>query len=160
MQIHDLKAPPNGRKKKRIVGRGRGSGRGKTSGRGHGRKQNARSGRGILRQLEGGQVPLIRRLPKLGFRRRNPLVYQIIKISDLDRFKDGATVDAKTLKEQRLIHNVFKPYKILGTGDIKKALTVQAYAFSKSAVEKITKAGGKAQSIDQKILKKNLEKTK
>jgi len=160
MQIHDLQSLPNRRKRKRIVGRGRGSGRGKTSGRGHGRKQNARAGRGILRSLEGGQIPLIRRLPKVGFRRRSPLVYQIIKTSDLDRFANGTTVDAVKLKEHRLIQNVFKPYKVLATGDMKKSLTIQAYAFSKSAVEKITQAGGKAEHINQKILKQNLGQAK
>ncbi len=153
MQIHDLKATPHARKRKRIVGRGRGSGRGKTSGRGHGRKQNARAGRGILQSLEGGQVPLIRRLPKVGFRRRNPLVYQVIKVSDLTRFKEGSVVDAQTLKEKRMISSVFKPYKILGNGELKKKLTVHAYAFSKSATEKITQAGGKTEKIDQKIIK-------
>jgi len=155
MQVHDIRAPKNSRKKKIILGRGRRSGHGKTSGRGHGRNQNARAGRGILNSLEGGQIPLIRRLPKVGFRRRNPLVYQLVKIKDLSCFKAGSVVDAQQLKERGLIHNIYKPFKVLGDGEMKVAMTVRAYSFSKSALEKITGAGGKAEKVDAKVIKGN-----
>ena len=154
MQIHDIKSPANSRKKKVIVGRGRGSGRGKTSGRGHGRNQNARAGRGILNSLEGGQIPLIRRLPKVGFRRRRPTVYQIVKLKDLTRFKAGSVVDAPKLKDAGLIHNIYKPFKILGDGELKSAVTVCATSFSKSAAEKITQAGGQVKTVDAQSIKK------
>ena len=151
MQLHELKPAPGAKRRRRIVGRGRGSGLGKTSGKGH-KGQKARSGRGILRSLEGGQVPLIRRIPKLGFNSHRPLLYRIVKVEDLARFEEG-TVTAHDLKKSGLVKNIFKPYKILGNGELKKALTVQAYSFSKSAIEKIEKAGGKAQKIDQQNLK-------
>lgn len=147
MQIHELKSPVGSRKRKRIVGRGNGSGRGKTSGRGM-NGQNSRPGRGVLGGSEGGQMPLIRRLPKVGFRSHRPVVYQLVKVADLSRFKKGTVVDGQVLKEEGLIHNVFKPFKILGTGELTTALTVKATAFSKSAVEKIEKAGGKTEMFD------------
>ncbi len=153
MQVHDLRSPKGSRKKKRIVGRGNGSGRGKTSGRGH-TGQNARTGRGIIKSSEGGQISLIRRLPKVGFRSHRPKVYQLVQLDSLSQFKDGAVVDARALRAKGLIKSMFKPYKVLGDGEVKKALTVQAYSFSKSASEKITKAGGKAETIDQQVLKK------
>lgn len=158
MQIHELKVPQGAKKRKLIVGRGPGSGHGKTSGRGHGRNQNARSGRGILKTLEGGQVPLIRRLPKLGFRSHRPLVYQLVNLNQLTKFKAGSVVGAQLLKEKGLIKNIYKPYKILGTGELKNALTVQAYGFSKTASEKIIQAGGKVETIDaQAIVKQTKE---
>jgi len=153
MQVHDLRAPCGSRKKKRILGRGRGSGRGKTSGRGQGRKQNARAGRGIINSLEGGQMPLIRRLPKVGFRSKRPILYQVIKVGDLSRFKSGTVVDPFLLKDKGRIKNIYRPYKILGVGEIKNALTVKAYGFSKSAQEKIVNAGGQAEVIDQSMIK-------
>ena len=94
MQVHDLKSPKGSRKVKRIKGRGNGSGRGKTSCTGE-NGQNSRSGRGIGRASEGGQMSLIRRLPKVGFRSHRPIVYQIVKIGDLARFKKGDVVDVK-----------------------------------------------------------------
>ena len=157
MQVHDIRAPRNSRKKKVIRGRGRASGHGKTSGRGQGRNQNARTGRGVLNSLEGGQIPLIRRLPKVGFRRRSPLVYQLVKIEDLSCFRAGSVVDAQKLKERGLIHNIYKPFKILGDGEMKSAMTIRAYSFSKSAIEKITGAGGKVEKVDAKVIKENLE---
>jgi large subunit ribosomal protein L15 len=148
MQLHELKSPKGSRKIRRIKGRGNSSGRGKTSTRGH-KGQNARSGRGILNSLEGGQMPLIRRLPKVGFHSHRPLVYQLVKISDLARFKKGDAIDAKVLRKAGLIHNIYKPFKILGNGELKTALTVKATAFSKSAAEKIEKAGGKTEILDR-----------
>ena len=154
MQVHDIKRPKGARKNKVIVGRGRGSGHGKRSGRGQ-TGQNARPGQGIIGSLEGGQMPLIRRLPKVGFRPHRPRVYQVVSVSSLERFDAGAVVDAPALKAKQLIKNIYKPYKILGNGDIKKKLTVRAYAFSKTATEKITKAGGQTETITAADVKKN-----
>jgi len=158
MQVHQIPQPVGSHKRRKIVGRGKGSGSGKTSGRGHGRNQHARSGRGIIKQLEGGQMPLLRRIPKVGFRRKNPLIYQEVSIDGLSRFKSGAVVDALSLRKNGLIHNPYKPFKILGDGELKHPLTVQAYAFSKSAEEKITKAGGKAEIINHEALIKEVKK--
>ena len=152
MQVHELSAPKGSRKRKRIVGRGRGSGRGKTSKRGQ-TGQGSRTGRGIIASLEGGQMPLIRRLPKVGFRSYRPIVYQPVKLESLSCFKEGSVVDAFILKEKGFIKNVYKPYKVLGNGEIKKALTVEAYSFSKSASEKIEKSGGKIRTVNQKLIK-------
>ncbi len=152
MQAHQIPQPQGSRKRRKIVGRGRGSGSGKTSGRGHGRNQGSRSGRGIIPQLEGGQMPLLRRTPKIGFRRKDPLLYQEVTLADLAKFKSGAVVDAVALRQKKVIENPYKPFKILGDGEIKIALTVQAYAFSKSAQEKITQAGGKFEVIEKKAL--------
>ena len=98
-------------------------------------------------------MALIRRLPKVGFRSRRPIVYQLVKLSDLSRFEKGTLVDAKALKEAGVIHSVFKPFKVLGDGEIKIALTVKATAFSKTAVEKIEKAGGKTEILERDELK-------
>ena len=162
MQVHNLKSPKGARKAKRIIGRGNGSGSGKTAGRGE-NGQGSREGRGILRGSEGGQMPLIRRLPKIGFRSRNPIVYQLIKLDDLSKIKSDKVLDAQALKDKGLIKNIFKPFKVLGDGEIKNAITVEAYSFSKSAEEKITKAGGKVIKVDQSILndrQKNNQKNK
>ncbi|MEW5895290.1 MAG: 50S ribosomal protein L15 [Candidatus Omnitrophota bacterium] len=152
MQIHEFKSPKGSRKRKRIVGRGNGSGSGKTSGRGM-NGQNCRPGSAVLIGSEGGQMPIIRRLPKVGFNSHRPILYQIIKLSDLSKFKKGDVVDAKVLKDAGLIHNVYKPFKILGEGELEVALTVKATAFSKSAVEKIEKAGGKTEIFDKSAFK-------
>ncbi len=152
MQVHQIPQPVGSRKRRKIVGRGKGSGSGKTSGRGHGRNQGSRSGRGIIKQLEGGQMPLLRRTPKVGFRRKDPLVYQEVSIEQLAKFKAGSVIDALTLRKNGLIHNPYQPFKILGDGELKHAITVHAYAFSKSASEKITNAGGKAEIVDKKAL--------
>jgi len=146
MFTHELRSPRGARKTRKLVGRGRGSGHGKTSCRGQ-KGQTSRSGRGIINSLESGQVPLIRRLPKVGFHSARPIVYQIVKLSDLSRFKEGALVDANTLKQKGLIEKAYKPYKVLAVGEIKKALTIQAYSFSKKAEELIKQAGGKAETI-------------
>jgi len=146
MFLHELKAPKGSNKHKKPVGRGQGSGSGKTSGRGT-KGQKSRAGRAILHGLEGGQMPLIRRLPKFGFRRRNPFSYQVVNLDDLGRFKDNDVITLEVLKSKGLIKNVNKAVKILAMGDIKKALTVQAHSFSKSAEEKITQAGGKIEIL-------------
>ena len=158
MFLHEIKSPDGSRKRRKIVGRGRGSGHGKTSCRGQ-KGQKSRSGRGILGQLEGGQMPLIRRLPKIGFRSKRPILYQVVNLDHLSRFKAGTLVDARTLKGKGLIKNIYRPFKILGVGELTAALTVQAYSFSKSAAEKITKAGGKTQTINQQFLKQEEQKS-
>jgi len=155
MQLHDLKPARGSRKGKKLVGRGRGCGRGQTSGRGE-NGQGSREGRGVLRGSEGGQIKLIRRLPKVGFRSKRPIVYKLVKLADLVKIKDNAVVDAKFLLDHGLIKNAFKPYKILGDGEVKKAFTVQAYSFSKTAEEKIKGAGGKVEIIDTEALKKQM----
>lgn len=152
MQIHDVRRPLGAKQRKTIVGRGKGSGLGKTSGRGQGRNQRARSGRGIMFRLEGGQMPLMKRLPKVGFRSRHPIIYQVVHLGDLSRLGAGTVVDAMTLKEKGFIKNIFRPYKVLGDGEIKHPLTIQAYAFSKSALEKIQAVGGKADVVTAKMI--------
>ena len=159
MFVHELKGPKGSRKRRKIVGRGQGSGHGKTSCRGQ-KGQGARSGRGIILGLEGGQMPLIRRLPKVGFRTKRPLLYQVVKISDFKKFKEGTTIDGQFLKSQGLIKSINKPFKILGDGELKKPFTVHAFSFSKSAEEKIVKAGGKIERITKDSLRENQENTR
>ena len=144
MQLHQLKSPKGSRRKRVIRGRGAASGLGKTSGRGD-KGQRSRSGRGILIGLEGGQMPLIRRIPKVGFNTLNPVVYQVVHIEDLNRFETNAKVDVAALKAKQLVSSLRKPVKILGDGELKKPLTVVVDKFSASAAEKIAKAGGKAE---------------
>lgn len=156
MQLYEL-CPAKGTKKvRRIVGRGNGSGRGKTSGRGQ-KGQSARSGRGIINSLHGGQMPLIRRLPKIGFRSKSPVFYQVVSLVDLGRFASGTNIDASVLKAQGLIRNIYKPYKILGNGILKNAVTVEAYGFSQSAGDKIKQAGGTIKIITARDVKKAQE---
>ncbi len=146
MQLHELKSPRGSRKRRKIVGRGQGSGHGKTSCRGH-NGQGQRPGRGTLLGSEGGQMPLIRRLPKVGFNSKSPTIYQIVNLESLSRVEEGTLIDAEYLRTRGLIKRLTKPFKILGTGEITKALTIKAHSFSKTAQEKITKAGGKAETI-------------
>ena len=145
MKLHEL-APAEGSKKEHFrVGRGHGSGNGKTAGKGH-KGQNARSGGGVRPGFEGGQMPLYRRLPKRGFNNvRFATNYAIVNVSDLDVFEDGAVVDAAALVESGLVNDQCDGIKILGNGEISKKLTVHAAAFSQSAKEKIEAAGGKAE---------------
>ena len=145
MKLHEL-APVEGSKKEHFrVGRGHGSGNGKTAGKGH-KGQNARSGGGVRPGFEGGQMPLYRRLPKRGFNNaRFATNYAIVNVSDLDVFEDGAVVDAAALVESGLVNDQCDGIKILGNGEISKKLTVQAAAFSQSVKEKIEAAGGKAE---------------
>jgi len=154
MFIHELRAPKVARKRKKIVGRGRGSGYGKTAGRGT-KGQNARSGRGVILGSEGGQMSLIRRIPKVGFNSKCPIVYQIVNLKTLTRFKEGTVVDAAFLKSHNLISSLRKPFKILGDGEIKKPLVCYAHSFSKSAEDKIVKAGGKAEKIQNQAVSTN-----
>lgn len=157
MQLFELKSAQGARKKRKIVGRGRGSGHGKTSCRGQ-KGQNSRSGRGILMGLEGGQMPMIRRIPKLGFRSKRPILYQLISLERLNKFKDGTIVTRELLKAEGIIKSLHKPFKVLGDGALKKSLTVQTNSVSKTAKEKIEKAGGKIEIIERAVSKEQEEK--
>jgi len=134
-------------KKRKRIGRGRGSGHGKTSCRGH-RGQKCRSGGGVRPGFEGGQMPLIRRLPKRGFTARLKIKYQIINIRTLDGLKES-TVTPQKLKELKIVKNIDRGrgVKVLGEGELSKPMTVRAHAFSGKAIEQIKKAGGKTELI-------------
>jgi len=140
-ELHDLSPNPGSRRPRKRVGRGPGSGLGKTAGRGQD-GQKSRSGGQIRRDFEGGQMPLVRRIPKRGFTNINRVEYQVVNIRDLDRC-DG-DVGPESLKVAGLIASLRKPVKILGQGEIEKALSVTAHKFSKSAQAKIEAAGGSA----------------
>ena len=145
MNIHSLSPAMGSKKSQKRLGRGVGSGLGKTSGKGT-KGQNSRSGGGVRPGFEGGQIPLIRRLPKRGFTNVFKKQYSIVNVSDLEEFKDGSVVDAAFLLEKRVIRKL-EPYglKILGNGKLSKKLTVKAAAFTGAARQKIEKAGGKAE---------------
>jgi len=147
MQLHDLKPAPGAHRKADRVGRGTGSGRGKTSGRGQ-KGQNARS-QGFRLGFEGGQMPFAQRIPKLpGFKNPFKRIYSVVNLSKLSRFKDGAKVDGETLVEAGLVHPG-KEVKILGTGGLKRKLTVEAHFFSTSAREAIEKSGGSVKVLGE-----------
>lgn len=146
MNLSQLKPAEGSRKTRRRVGRGHGSGSGKTSGRGHD-GQNSRSGGGVRPGFEGGQTPLYRRLPKRGFTNRNSLRIIGINVSSLERFEDGSIVTVESLMDAGIVSNPRDGVKILGTGELTKSLTVQVNAFSKTAKEKIEAAGGKAEEV-------------
>ena len=146
MNLHDLKPADGARKKEVRVGRGTGSGRGKTSCRGH-KGQKARSGGGVRPGFEGGQMPIYRRLPKRGFKNIWANVYAEVNVETLNRFDDGAEIDAVALIESGILKNVHDGIRILGNGELTKKLTVKAQGFTKSAVQKIEAAGGKAVSL-------------
>ena len=133
-------------KRKKIVGRGRGSGHGKTSGKGE-KGQNARASGGVRPGFEGGQMPLIRRIPKRGFTFTPKPKYEIVALESLNRFSAGAEVTPEALKAARLVGKKKIYVKILGDGDLNHPLTIKAHAFSRSALEKIKKAGGQASEI-------------
>ena len=147
MKIHELKPADGSTSKTKRLGRGIGSGLGKTSGKGH-KGQNARSGGGVRPGFEGGQMPLIRQLPKIGFTNNFRKVYTTINVGELEVLEAGTTVTAELLKSKGLIAKV-EPYglKVLGNGTLTKAITVKAERFSASAKEAIEKAGGKAEQI-------------
>ncbi|MBD3331700.1 50S ribosomal protein L15 [candidate division GN15 bacterium] len=145
MDLHTLKPAPGSKKSRKRVGRGPGSGLGKTSGRGH-KGQGSRSGSGTRPGFEGGQMPLHRRLPKFGFTNKFRKVYQIVNVSDLERCEAGE-VTPETLVQAGLIRKADEPVKVLGNGKVEKAFTVKVAAFSKSAVAKLEAAGGKAEVV-------------
>lgn len=143
MKLNELQKNPGATHKRKIVGRGRGSGLGKTSGRGE-KGQNARSGGGVRMVFEGGQTPLYRRLPKRGFdNARFAIRYATINVEDLNRFENGTVVTPELLKETGLIKKQLAGIKVLGNGELKKKLTVKAHKFSTSAKEKIEASGSK-----------------
>ncbi|MFO7152553.1 MAG: 50S ribosomal protein L15 [Bacillota bacterium] len=146
MRLHDLKPAKGSKKRPKRVGRGIGSGHGKTSTRGH-KGQNARSGGGVRPGFEGGQMPLIRRIPKRGFTNIFKKEYAIVNVKDLNVFEDNTRVTPELLKEKGLIKQIKDGVKILGDGELKVKLEVVAHAFSSSAREKIEAAGGKAEVI-------------
>jgi len=145
--MQDLKPAKGARKPKRRKGRGMGSGRGKTCGRGT-KGQKSRSGARRVLGFEGGQMPLIRRIPKVGFMSRNKIKYSIVNLDKLNVFEQGSNVTPALLKDRGVIKTKKRPVKILGNGQIKKGLDVSANAFSDSAKSAIEKAGGKAKVIN------------
>lgn len=146
MNLHTLKPADGARKKEIRVGRGIGSGVGKTCGRGH-KGQKARSGGGVRPGFEGGQMPIYRRLPKRGFKNIWAKKFAEVNVETLNRFDDGAVVDAVALVEVGILKNVLDGVKVLGKGEITKKLTVKLQAFSKSAKEKIEAVGGSAMRL-------------
>ena len=148
MKLHTLSPAEGAVTPAKRLGRGTGSGLGKTSGKGH-KGQWARSGGGVRPGFEGGQMPLIRRIPKRGFNNHFTKVYSIVNLSVLESFENGAVVDIKVLNDNGLIKLVKDcvGLKVLGNGTLTKSLTVKASAFSASAKEAIEKAGGKAEQV-------------
>lgn len=146
MKLYELSPAPGSTSEPKRKGRGIGTGNGKTGGRGH-KGQNARSGGGVRPGFDGNSVPFIRKIPKRGFKNYFKINYAEINIADLDRFEDGAVVDAGAFIKAGIIKKELDGIKILGNGEISKKLTVQATAFSASAKEKIETAGGKAEVV-------------
>jgi len=146
MDLSNLKPAVGSTKTRKRIGRGQGSGTGKTAGKGH-KGQKARSGGSIKPGFEGGQMPMQRRLPKRGFTPLTKKIYALVNLRDLELFEAGSVVDLEVLTQSGLVNSVGDGVKILGTGDLTKALTVKAHKFSKSALEKIAAAGGKAEVI-------------
>lgn len=147
MKLHTLYQPEGAVKERKRVGRGVATGNGKTAGKGH-KGQNARSGGGVRPGFEGGQLPLFRRLPKRGFSNAPfKIEYATINVSDLEKFEDGAVVTPELLKEMGIVKQQLDGIKVLGNGELTKKITVKANRFSKTAIEKIEKIGGKAEVI-------------
>ena len=145
MKLHELKAVEGSSTAAKRKGRGHGSGHGKTAGYGH-KGQKARSG-AKKAGFEGGQMPLQRRLPKRGFNNIFATQYVTVKVSDLEKFEAGSVIDAQALLDAGIIKKVLDGVKVLGNGEVTKAVTVKAAAYTASAKEKIEKAGGKAEVI-------------
>ena len=146
MKLHELKAVEGARHSRKRVGRGTGSGHGKTSCRGH-KGQNSRSGGGVRPGFEGGQTPLFKRLPKRGFTNVNRKDYAVVNVEDLNVFEKDSVVTIENLQEKGLVKKVYDGVKVLGAGKLEVALTVKANKFSKAAEEAITSAGGKIEVI-------------
>lgn len=146
MKLHELKPAQGSRKERNRVGRGTGSGNGKTSGRGH-KGQNARSGGGVRLGFEGGQTPLFRRLPKRGFTNVNRKDYAVVNIDTLNRFEEGTEVTPELLIESGIVKSEKAGIKILANGNVEKKLTVKAHKFSAAAKEAIEAAGGKTEVV-------------
>ncbi|MCG8501913.1 MAG: 50S ribosomal protein L15 [Firmicutes bacterium] len=146
MKLYELQPAPGSKTERKRKGRGHGSGNGKTAGRGH-KGQNSRAGGGVRPGFEGGQMPLHRRLPKRGFTNIFAKKFVEVNVSQLDKFEEGAVITPELLKESGVISKIRDGVVILGRGEVSKQLTVKATRFSKSAVEKIEAAGGKAEVI-------------
>ena len=146
MKLNELSPAVGSAKAAYRKGRGAGSGNGKTAGKGH-KGQNARSGGGVRPGFEGGQLPLYRKLPKRGFKNRFAVNYAIVNVDSLNKFENGAVVDLEALKATRLVRKELDGLKILGSGELTKALTVKANVFSAAAKEKIEAAGGKIEEV-------------
>lgn len=147
MKLHELSPAPGSTKERKRIGRGAGSGQGKTAGKGH-KGQKARAGRGMRPGFEGGQMPLQRRLPKRGFNNIFRKEIVTLNVKDLEKkFDNGAVVDVEALRAAGLVKNSFDGVKILGNGELTKKLTVKANAFSESAKQKIEAAGGIAEVV-------------
>ena len=151
MRLHDLKPRPGAKHRRKRLGQGESSGRGKTAGRG-GKGQTARSGSSIRIGFEGGQMPLIRRIPKRGFNNaRHTTAYIAVNVQSLNVFEDGARVDFEALRSVGLANGKPNAVKILGDGEVTKKLTVTAHAFSASAKKKIEAKGGSCEVIAKKV---------
>lgn len=146
MKLNQLSPAPGSNREVKRIGRGHGSGQGKTAGKGH-KGQKARSGRGFRAGFEGGQMPLQRRVPKRGFNNIFAEKCATVNVAALRCFKDGAVVDAEVLKKAGIVKNIENGVKLLGNGKLDKKLTVKVTAYSASAKEKIEAAGGKAEVI-------------
>ena len=146
MKLYELSPAAGSAKASFRKGRGAGSGNGKTAGKGH-KGQNARSGGGVRPGFEGGQLPLYRKLPKRGFKNRFAVNYAIVNVDALNAFENGAVVDLEALKAARIVRKELDGVKILGSGELKKYLTVKATVFSATAKEKIEAAGGKIEEV-------------
>ena len=146
MKLHELRAVPGATKVAKRKGRGHATGNGTTAGRGM-NGQKSRSGGGVRPGFEGGQMPLYRRIPKRGFKNIWAKEYAICNVEDLNKFEAGTVVTAEMLQEAGLVNKLYDGVKVLGNGTLDKALTVQATKFTKSAIEKIEAAGGKAEVI-------------
>ena len=146
MKLNELRPAEGSTRESFRVGRGPGSGNGKTAGKGH-KGQNARSGGGVRPGFEGGQIPLYRRLPKRGFNNIFAKHYAIVNVNALDVFENGAVVNAETLIEKGIIKKALDGVKVLGRGEVTKKVTVQAAIFSASAKEKIESVGGKCEVV-------------
>lgn len=144
MKLHELSSVPGSNRDVKRIGRGHGSGNGKTAGKGH-KGQKARAGHGMRIGFEGGQMPLQRRIPKRGFNNIFAKKFAIINVAALNAFDDGAVVDAAALIEKEIIKKEYDGVKVLANGNVTKKLTVKAAAFSAAAKEKIEAAGGKTE---------------
>lgn len=145
MKLHELQAVEGARHSRKRVGRGTGSGHGKTACKGH-KGQNARSGGGVRPAFEGGQTPLFKRLPKRGFTNVSRKEYAVVNLGDInDKFEAGAVIDVVALKNAGLVKKEYEGVKVLSNGELTKAFNIKAKKFSKTALEKISQAGGTAE---------------
>jgi len=146
MNLHDMKYNEGARKVSKRIGRGQGSGTGKTAGKGH-KGQNARSGGGVAIGFEGGQTPIYKRIPKRGFTNFTRKEYAVVNLDTLNRFEDGANVTPELLKECGIVKKMLDGVKILGNGSLDKKLNVTCHKISKTAKEAIEKAGGSVEVL-------------